>query len=310
MKLSAAESALLSARERDMLQSKGPWNVKDLVNLIKRVRDLRDKQRQLTQRQKIASARSTGSKTGASGTANARTAQKGRVFDRALTHFEGQLDKLNKESTAAAASLDVGNVGTRSSKVAKKAVKKTAKRAAGKAATKSAKKSPAKKSPAKKSGGKAAKAPARKTAAKASKKVARKVTKKATKKDTKKDTKKSAPAKGTKSSTAKTSRSAAKSSAGKTRAKKAATKKAASKKAPATKVAKNPGKPARKAVSKKVAARKVAKAAEARKHAGPKGPVQEISAKARVSLPLGSGGHVDSQVASLPSQKSRAKRGR
>ncbi len=306
MKISAAESALLSTRERDMLKSNGPWNVKDLVSLIKRIRDLRDKQRQLTQRQKIASARRTGSKSGTSGAANARTAEKGRLFDRALSHYEGELDKLNTESSSAAASLKVGgakkSTAVKPAKKAGKAAKKTTKKAAksatesaARSAKKSSKKSTAKKPAAKKSAAK--KTAAKKTAVK--KATAKKATAKK-KAATKKTTAKKTSGKAAKKSTAK------KGATSKAAAKKAPAKKAPAKEAPAKKSAKKSAKQ----VSRKRAARKVAKAAEARRHAAPKGPVQNVSDKARLNLPKGPGGHVDSQITSLPSHNKRSMRSR
>lgn len=138
MKISATDAALLSARERAMLQSTGPWHVRDLVSLIKRLRDLRDKQRQLDQRSVAASARSAKGKSAA---VNARTKRKGEVLDKALKHFEGELESINKQSSAAASELKTAT------KVAKKAAgkKTTAKKAAVKkpGAKKAASKKPA-----------------------------------------------------------------------------------------------------------------------------------------------------------------------
>jgi hypothetical protein len=104
MKLTAKQAALLSARERDIIQSGPPFQVKPLVALIKRSRELRDKYRQLGQRQAIAAARSANPKLSGS---NARTAQKAELFDRALAHFEAALHALNTESSAAAKALKV-----------------------------------------------------------------------------------------------------------------------------------------------------------------------------------------------------------
>jgi hypothetical protein len=121
MKISASESALLNARERDMLKSNGPWHVRDLVSLIKRVRDLRDKQRHINQRSVVASARGPKGKGAA---VNARTVKKAALLDKALKYFEGELEAINKQSSAAAAAL----------KAAKKTATKkaTAKNPAGK----------------------------------------------------------------------------------------------------------------------------------------------------------------------------------
>lgn len=162
MKLSATEAALLSDRERKMVQSTGPWQVKDLVSLIKRLRDLRDKQRDLEQRQRIRSARSTGSKGGRSGSANARTGDKGQVLDRALKHFEAELARLDHDSSEAVRALGNGKAASpkRANKVDRKAARKSVKAAAGEASANK----PAAKKAAKKAAGK--KTAAKKTAAK------------------------------------------------------------------------------------------------------------------------------------------------
>lgn len=149
MKLSPKQAALLTAREKALVESKGPWQIKDLIAAIKRCRDLRDKQRQLAQRQSIAATRRTGQKPSA---ANARTADKAEIFDRALKQFEIELHKLNTESTLAARELGVNGrtVATKKATTGKKVTKKPAakKPAAKKAATRktAAKKATAKKS--------------------------------------------------------------------------------------------------------------------------------------------------------------------
>ena len=147
MKLTRAEATLLSAAELDMVRSKGPFEVKSLVRLIQRLRNLRDKATDLVQRQAIAIARSTGNKRGNTGKANARSGDKAEVLTRALRHFEEQLAKLDAESSAAVKSLKA----EAKTKPARKAapVKSAAKTAA-------VKKSVAKKAPAKKAVSKAA----------------------------------------------------------------------------------------------------------------------------------------------------------
>lgn len=104
MKLTKKQSELLTARERQMLESKGPWEVKSLVSLIKRTREVRDKYRQLEHRQAKSASRSV---SGSMTEGNARTAQKAEIFDRALHGFESDLHALNAESTAAARELKV-----------------------------------------------------------------------------------------------------------------------------------------------------------------------------------------------------------
>lgn len=119
MKLTAKQSALLSERERSMLSAKGPWEIKQLVSLIKRSRELRDKYRQQAQRQSIAATERTLQKPHA---ANARTLQKANIFDGAILYFEAQLDKISSECDAAMRELKVGKNPVRSKTQAKKSV--------------------------------------------------------------------------------------------------------------------------------------------------------------------------------------------
>lgn len=121
MKLSASDAALLSERERAMLRSTGPWYVADLVSLIKRLRDLRDKQRQINQRSVVASARSAKGKAAA---VNARTVKKALILDKALKHFEGELEAINRQSTAAAAALKAAGKPAKKAPAKKAVVKK------------------------------------------------------------------------------------------------------------------------------------------------------------------------------------------
>lgn len=121
MKLTGRQAELLTVRERQMVESKGPWEVKSLVSLIKRTREVRDKYRQLEHRQAKAASRSA---SGSMTQGNARTAQKAEIFERALHGLESDLHALNCESTAAARELKVNarstsrGPGTASSKKA------------------------------------------------------------------------------------------------------------------------------------------------------------------------------------------------
>ena len=128
MKLTAKQAALLSDRERSMLASKGPWQIKQLVSLIKRSRDLRDKYRHQAQRQSIAATSRTLQKPDA---ANARTMQKADNFDAAPKQFEAELAKISSECSAAMRELKVGKNPVRRKTQAKRAaVKKATKKAA------------------------------------------------------------------------------------------------------------------------------------------------------------------------------------
>lgn len=136
MKLTAAEARLLSTAEVELVRSKGPFEVKSLVRLIQRLRNLRDRASDLLRRQAVAMARNTGSKGGETGNANARSGDKVEVLGRALRYFEEHLAKLDAESTAAMKAL-------RAEAKAEKAKKAEAAKAA-------ADKAPAKKSAARK----------------------------------------------------------------------------------------------------------------------------------------------------------------
>lgn len=84
---------------------------------IERVRKLRDKSRDLLQRQRLSSRDRTGSKRGVSGDANDRTRRKGEVLADILQRFEARLkdveraDKLEAKREAAAAAAAAKSKG-------------------------------------------------------------------------------------------------------------------------------------------------------------------------------------------------------
>ncbi|MDQ3286783.1 MAG: hypothetical protein M3Q42_00735 [Pseudomonadota bacterium] len=120
---------------------------RELTRRIDRTRKLRDKARDLLQRQRLSSRQRTGNKGGKSGEANERTARKGEVLDDVLQRFEGRLQELERKGESQDAKKTTG--------AAKKAG--TAKKTAG-SATKAG--------PAKKVAGAAEKAgPAKKVSA-------------------------------------------------------------------------------------------------------------------------------------------------
>ncbi len=89
--------AFLSASEIDLFESSLGSTCKalgmaDLRRRVQRTRTLRDKSRDLLQRQRLATRARTGSKSGASGVANERTAKKANAFDEALKRFEAEAD--------------------------------------------------------------------------------------------------------------------------------------------------------------------------------------------------------------------------
>lgn len=109
MRISSAQAALLNERERQLLDTRGPYEVKQLVTLIRRTRELRDKQRDLAQRHRIAATGRSQSKESA---VVARTRQKEQLFDKALQHYQTQLEKLDRECTAAMSELGLCNPET------------------------------------------------------------------------------------------------------------------------------------------------------------------------------------------------------
>ncbi|MDZ4047461.1 MAG: hypothetical protein U1E00_03850, partial [Pseudoxanthomonas sp.] len=284
MKISSKDAALLTVRERDMLQSSGPWHVSDLVSLIKRLRDLRDKQRQLGQRQVVASARAAKGKAAPGN----RSVDKGRLLDRALKHFEAELAAINKQSTAAAKALRGAAKPVKKATLSKPAKKKATKKATAK---KAAKKATSPKSAPKKAVKKKA----------AAKKAA---TKKAA-------AKKAAPKKAATKKTATKKTSTKKAAAAKPATKRAAPKKAAATKSAAKKATAKKAAPAKQSVAKKSAAAREATMAPtpaptpsmlpgAATHPAHPGPEQAISAKARLRLPKGGHGEAPSQTHSQP----------
>lgn len=86
--LSESEMALFGDSRNPALRALSP---RELTRRIERTRKLRDKSRDLLQRQKLATRGRTGSKGGVTGTANERTARKGEVLDDILQRFEDRL---------------------------------------------------------------------------------------------------------------------------------------------------------------------------------------------------------------------------
>ncbi len=85
--LSASEIELFESSLGASRKALGPA---DLRRHLKRARTLRDKSRDLLQRQKLATRARTGSKWGKTGHANERTAQKAAAFSEALQRFEDE----------------------------------------------------------------------------------------------------------------------------------------------------------------------------------------------------------------------------
>ncbi|MFZ7094892.1 hypothetical protein ACOPJQ_12750 [Luteimonas dalianensis] len=159
------------------------FTASQLDTRITRARSARDRSRDLVRRQKLASRARTGSKRGASGTANQRSKDKAAIMADILKRFEAGLkDAKKREKEEAAAERKKAAVAK---KTAKKATKKIAKKAAKKTVAKKAAKKVAKKA-VRKAASKATKKVAKKTVGKTAKKTAKKVARNAARKAAKK----------------------------------------------------------------------------------------------------------------------------
>lgn len=123
----------LAKTEIDLFESSlGPdlkaMGESELKRRIARTRKLRDKNRDLLRRQKLATRARTGSKLGQRGDANVRTAKKAAAFDEALSRFEAQAAQV----AAKAAKATKAAKGAKTAQAAKRAPATAAK---GKAAS-------------------------------------------------------------------------------------------------------------------------------------------------------------------------------
>ena len=103
--LSESEMSLFSDSRNPTLRS---FSARELTRRIERARKLRDKSRDLLQRQRLGSRKRTGSKGGATGDANERTARKGEVFDDILQRFESRLQEVQRSDEAASGRAAAG----------------------------------------------------------------------------------------------------------------------------------------------------------------------------------------------------------
>lgn len=99
--------ALLTADELDLFVGSladgiGALTVEELKDRLARTRRLRDKQRDLFQRQRLDTRTRTGTKEGPSGVANQRTRQKAQLLDEALVRYQKRIDLLAEREAAAA----------------------------------------------------------------------------------------------------------------------------------------------------------------------------------------------------------------
>lgn len=97
--LTAAELDLFAASRAPVLNAFTPVQLR---GKLKRARTLRDKYRDLLQRQKLATRERAGNKQGRSGVANARTEQKEAVFAQMLDTFSRRLAQVEAALARAA----------------------------------------------------------------------------------------------------------------------------------------------------------------------------------------------------------------
>ncbi len=86
---------------------------KALASRVHRTRKLRDKSRDLLQRQKLNSREHTGSKRGASGVANERTGKKGAILDDMLQRFESRFQEVQSAKKPAVITPELALENTR-----------------------------------------------------------------------------------------------------------------------------------------------------------------------------------------------------
>lgn len=89
--LTAAEMEVFSASRAPAITQ---LSAARLSGKVKRARTLRDKQRDLLQRQTLATRERTGTKGGLSGNANDRTAKKLEILEDILQRFSERLEKV------------------------------------------------------------------------------------------------------------------------------------------------------------------------------------------------------------------------
>jgi hypothetical protein len=97
--LTAAELELFDASLASAVSALTPAQLKAKIG---RARRLRDKQRDLLKRQRLASRSATGTKGGRSGVANARTADKAKALDEVLARLEKRAEALARQADAEA----------------------------------------------------------------------------------------------------------------------------------------------------------------------------------------------------------------
>ena len=101
-------AGLLSSSEMELFMASlssaiGELDAVALRSKIRRARTLRDKSQDLLQRQRLATRARTGAKSGTSGVANERSAQKAKAFAETLQRFEKRLALLEERQAREAA---------------------------------------------------------------------------------------------------------------------------------------------------------------------------------------------------------------
>lgn len=136
---------LCTAAELQLVKDSAPRAIraltpKQVASKLERARRLRDKQRDLLQRQSLRSRARTGSKHGKDlGPQNERTAQKQELFEEVLERFQSRLQALEEADAPASKSKTRGAAQRPAKRAAKKAAKRV-KKAGARAASKTRRK--------------------------------------------------------------------------------------------------------------------------------------------------------------------------
>jgi len=130
--LSAAEMEVFNASRAPAIKELGAAR---LAVEVKRARTLRDKFRDLLQRQRVATRRRTGTKAGPGGSANERTAKKAEVFEEVLQRFSARLEQVQAAAAREAARRAAAKAKERARTEKAAAAKAAARGSVGKAAT-------------------------------------------------------------------------------------------------------------------------------------------------------------------------------
>lgn len=116
-------TAELELFDQSRTQNVKAFSAKQIDGKLSRARKLRDKFRDLYQRQTVASRKSAAGRGASAGTSNERTQRKAEVFDEVLGRFEARQEKLLAQEARATASTK--SAASKKSGTARPTAKKT-----------------------------------------------------------------------------------------------------------------------------------------------------------------------------------------